>query len=156
MKVRKKTNLILHLTLMGCLFLSRTASGFIPTVHPHQFPNVNISVQEALKSKDLLIHKVHEPSWKIGYRFSTKCPSEYREKSAEFEEMIATVLREWLQPLRDMQLPRPITDDFQFSVKADFHFDKRGRSGCATFSRPAHNVFVSGRILISVCFRYHP
>ena len=124
MKVRKKTNLILHLTLMGCLFLSRTASGFIPTVHPHQFPNVNISVQEALKSKDLLIHKVHEPSWKIGYRFSTKCPSEYREKSAEFEEMIATVLREWLQPLRDMQLPRPITDDFQFSVKADFHFDK--------------------------------
>ena len=125
MKVRKKTNLILHLTLIGCLFFSRTASGFIPTVHPQQFPNVNISVQEALKSKDLLIHKVHEPSWKIGYRFSTQCPPEYREKSAEFEEMIATVLREWLQPLRDMQLPRPITDDFQFSLKEDFHFDKR-------------------------------
>ena len=124
MKVRKKTNLILHLTLMGCLFFSRTASGFIPIAHPHQFPNINISIQEALKFRDLLIHKVHEPSWQIGYRFSTQCPPEYREKSAEFEEMIATVLREWLQPLRDMQLPRPITDDFQFSVKADFHFDK--------------------------------
>ena len=125
MKVRKKTNLILHLTLMGCLFFSRTTSGFIPIAHPQQFPNVNISIQETLKFRDLLIHKVHEPSWKIGYRFSTKCPPEYREKSAEFEEMIATVLREWLQPLRDMQLSRPITDDFQFSLKEDFHFDKR-------------------------------
>ena len=116
MKVRKKTNLIFYLTLIGCLFfsLSRTASGFIPTAHPHQFPNINISIQETLNSKDLLIHKVHEPSWKIGYRFSTQCPPEYREKSAEFEEMIATALRAWLQPLRDMQLTRPITDDFQF------------------------------------------
>ena len=126
MKVWKKTNLIFCLTLMGCLFFSRipTASGFIPLVHPHQFPDVNISVQEALKRWNLLIHKVHAPSWKIGYRFSTKCSPEYREKSAEFEEMIATVLREWLQPLHGMQLPRPITDDFQFSLQADVHFDK--------------------------------
>ena len=122
MKVSRKTNLILPLMLIGCLFfcLTPVTSGFIPYSHR----NVNISIQEALNSKDLLIHKVHEPSWKIGYRFTHKCPPEYREKSAEFKEMIATVLREWLQPLHDMQLTRPITDDFQFSLIEDFHFNK--------------------------------
>ena len=126
MKVWKKMNLILHLTLMGCLFFNLTpvASGFIPLADPHQFPNINISIQEALNSRDLLIHKVHEPSWKIGYRFTNKCPPEYRENSAEFKAVIATVLREWLQPLHDMQLTRPITDDFQFSLMPDFQFDK--------------------------------
>ena len=38
--------------------------------------------------------------------------------------MIATALRAWLQPLHDMQLTRPITDDFQFSLMPDFQFDK--------------------------------
>ena len=112
---KEKLNLIFLLTLIGCLTFSPTPSvwGFIAL--EHREPNV-----------DVLIHKVHKPSWKIGYRFSNKCSPEYRAKSVELEEMIATVLRAWLQPLRDMQLPRPITDDFQFYLKEDFKFNELG------------------------------
>lgn len=114
MELRKeKLNLIFLLILIGCLTFSPTLSGWGFIALEHRKPN-----------SDLLIHRVHEPSWKIGYRFSNKCPPEYRAKSVELEEMIATVLRAWLQPLRDMQLPRPITDDFQFYLKEDFKFNE--------------------------------
>ena len=65
MNVWKKMNLILHLTLIGCLFFSLTPAAWCFIIQAHQFPNFN--------DFNVLIQKVHEPSWTIGYRYGSEC-----------------------------------------------------------------------------------
>ena len=111
MKVFEKTNRIFLLMLMGCLSfsLTPTASGFITDAH-------------RLVNSNLLISKVHEPSWKIGYRYGAECKPKDRQDKV-LEETITRALQAWLTPLRELQPDRPITNNFTFHLQEDFHGD---------------------------------
>ena len=111
MKVFEKTNRIFLLTLIGCLSfsLTPTTSGFITDAH-------------RLVKSNLLISKVHEPSWKIGYRYGAECKPKDRQNKV-LEETITRALQAWLTPLRELQPNRPITDSFTFQLQEDFHGD---------------------------------
>ena len=76
--------------------------------------------QEALDLMDLLIKKVHEPKWIIGYHYSAECQPADRENSNELEAAIAAALRLWLKPLRDLQPQYQIVDNFQFQLQRDY------------------------------------
>lgn len=111
MKVFEKTNRIFLLTLIGCLSfsLTPTTSGFITDAH-------------RLVKSNLLISKVHEPSWKIGYRYGADCKPKDRQDKV-LEETITRALQAWLTPLRELQPDRPITNNFTFHLQEDFHGD---------------------------------
>ena len=111
MKVFEKTNRIFLLTLIGCLSfsLTPTTSGFITDAH-------------RLVKSNLLISKVHEPSWKIGYRYGAECKPKDRQDKV-LEETITRALQAWLTPLRELQPDRPITNNFTFHLQEDFHGD---------------------------------
>ena len=98
--------------LAGYLCLSTApAYGFIAVEHRHgeQF--------------NLLIRKIDKQQWTIGYRYGAECLPEDRLNGKALEETIATALRAWLQPLREMQPARPITDDFRYQLQPDFNGD---------------------------------
>lgn len=69
---------------------------------------------------NLLIRKVDEPHWTIGYRYATECLPEERQNGKELEETITTVLQAWLQPLRELKPARPITANFRYQLQPDF------------------------------------
>ena len=99
---------IFRLTLIGCLTFSLTpsVSGFIVYDHGYRSPF------------NTLIHKVHEPSWKIGYRYGAECKPEDRQDKV-LEKAITKALQTWLQPLRDLKTTKPVVNDFRYSINAD-------------------------------------
>ena len=111
MKLLKKTHLYCTLVLAGYLFLGivPTARGFMSFRHRHGV------------KQNLLIRKVDKPQWKIGYRIAADCPEDFRQKEDELKAAMTTALEVWLEPLREMQPARPITDDFLFLRQEDFH-----------------------------------
>ena len=69
---------------------------------------------------NLLIHKVHEPSWKIGYRYGAECtPKDRQNKHKALEEAITAALQTWLQPLRELKTTKPIVNDFRYIINAE-------------------------------------
>ena len=67
----------------------------------------------------VLIHKVHDAQWQIGYRFASHCPAEFREEEDRLKQIVVDVLRVWLQPLREISA-QPIVDDFQLLLQPDY------------------------------------
>ena len=67
----------------------------------------------------VLIHKVHDAQWQIGYRFASHCPVEFRKAEDSLKQLVVDVLRVWLQPLRDISA-EPIVDDFQLLLQPDY------------------------------------
>ena len=68
---------------------------------------------------NVLIRKVHDAQWQIGYRFASSCPTEFREEEDRLKQLIVDVLRLWLQPLREISA-KPIVDDFHLLLQNDF------------------------------------
>ena len=121
MKLLKKTNLYCILILAGYLLLNTAiaAQGFITSEQTHGIDG----------RFNLLIRKIDKPRWTIGYRYGAECLPEDRQNGKKLEETITAVLRAWLQPLREMQPARPITDDFRYVLQPDFNGDWFGDHG---------------------------
>ena len=68
---------------------------------------------------NFLIRKVHQEEWRIGYRFATTCPAEFREKENELKELITASLHAWLQPLREEFPAAVITNKFNLILLKD-------------------------------------
>ena len=68
----------------------------------------------------LLITKVHEPEWKIGYRYDVDCKPEDRQNGKALTEAISASLRTWLAPLKALNPERPIVDKFVYELQADY------------------------------------
>ena len=74
---------------------------------------------QGLFNQNLLIRKVHQEEWRIGYRFATTCPAEFREKENELKELITESLHAWLQPLREEFPAAVITNKFNLRLLKD-------------------------------------
>ncbi len=68
----------------------------------------------------LLILKVHEPEWKIGFRYGVDCKPEDRQNTEALQEAISFSIRRWLEPLKELNPARPIVDKFVYELQADF------------------------------------
>ncbi len=107
----KKMRYIFSLLLVVCLLFSATpvGDGFIA-----------LSGGLQLEGLQLLILKVHEPEWKIGYRYGADCKPEDRQNGEALQEAISTAIRAWLKPLKELNPDRPIVDKFVYELQADF------------------------------------
>ena len=105
----KNMRYIFSLLLVVCLLLSATpvGDGFI-TVWP------------GAKSINILIAKVHEPQWKIGYRYGVDCKPEDRQNGEALKAAISASLRTWLAPLKALNTERPIVDKFVYELQPDY------------------------------------
>ena len=112
--VLKRLYSILGIGLMVSLFFSIVlpTHGFIAYQHKGIF------------DKNVLIRKVHDAQWQIGYRFASSCPAEFREEEDRLKQLIVDVLRLWLQPLREISA-KPIVDDFHLLLQNDFKENER-------------------------------
>ncbi len=112
MKLLKKMRYIFSILLVVCLFFNATpvGEGFIVA-----------SFGLHLDGLELLILKVHEPQWKIGYRYGAECTPEDRQNGEALTEAISASLRTWLKPLKELNPERPITDSFVYELQADFN-----------------------------------
>ena len=68
---------------------------------------------------NILVKKVHEPQWRIGYNFTTSCPAAFKRKDKELKKEITKALQIWLRPLRELYPDKVFTDDFLFVRQAD-------------------------------------
>ena len=102
MKLLRK-NLLLTVVFSGYFFFSipSTTQGFI----------VDAGIA------NILVKKVHEPQWRIGYNFLFGCAGAFKEK--ELEAAMTKSLRVWLQPLRELYPDKVFTDDFLFVRQPD-------------------------------------
>ena len=73
-----------------------------------------------LEGLKLLILKVHEPQWKIAYRYGVDCQPEDRQNGKALKEAISSSLRTWLKPLKELQPERPIIDEFIYELQPDY------------------------------------
>ena len=73
-----------------------------------------------LSEYKLLIQKVHEPQWIIGYRYGAECTSAERANKEELKEAISKSLRTWLEPLKKLDTELPIVDKFVYVLQPDF------------------------------------
>ncbi len=114
MKVLKKMRYIFSVLLVVCLLLSATpvGDGFIVATH-------GLSL-EGLK---ILITKVHEPEWKIAYRYGVDCKPEDRQNDEALKAAISSSLRTWLKPLKELNPDRPIVDKFVYELQPDYDPD---------------------------------
>ena len=114
MKLLRK-NLLLTVVFGGYFFFSMpsTTQGFI------------VNAGTNLLIFNLLIEKVHEPQWRIGYNFLFGCAGDFKEK--ELEAAMTKSLRVWLQPLRELYPDKVFTDNFLFVRLPDMEacFDNR-------------------------------
>lgn len=100
MKLVRKS-LLLTVVFSGYLFLSipSTTHGFIA------FAGIF----------NILVKKVHEPQWRIGYNFKLGCAAAFEVKGEDkLKAIITESLQVWLQPLRDRYPNKVFTDDFIF------------------------------------------
>ena len=76
---------------------------------------------------NILVKKVHEPQWRIGYNFVFGCAGAFKPKEKELKAAITKSLRVWLQPLRELYPDKVFTDDFLFVPAAGYEgvFDNR-------------------------------
>ena len=97
MKLLRK-NLLLTVVFSGYFFFSipSTTQGFIARAGIY----------------NILVKKVHEPQWRIGYNFLFGCAAAFKPK--ELEAAMTKSLRVWLQPLRELYPDKVFTDDFLF------------------------------------------
>ena len=79
-----------------------------------------------LEGMHILITKVHEPEWKIGYRYGTDCKPEDRQNGEALKEAISKSLRIWLAPLKELNTERPIVDKFVYERHPDYDPDQPG------------------------------
>ena len=111
-KQKQPEKMNLFLTFMGtlclCLSLTPTANGFATFKH-----------QDGERGYRVLIQHVHAESWKVGYRLSGDCEAGEKDDDKKLETAITASLQAWLQPLREMKLPRPIVDKFIYSRQSD-------------------------------------
>ena len=86
---------------------------------PTQGKFIALSFGLQLEGLKLLITKVHEPQWKIAYRYGIDCKPEDRQNGKALTETISSSLRAWLKPLKEMQPARPIVDNFIYELQSD-------------------------------------
>ena len=110
---------------------------------------------------NILVKKVHEPQWQIGYNFTTNCPAAFKRKDKELQKEITKALQSWLQPLRELYPDKVFTDDFLFvrlpdvkewrdNVEALRQVDTRITFAC---KEGASMAFISGVVAPDVCVR---
>ena len=107
-----KTSLLCILVVFcatACIVRKPTQGKFIPAAF-------GLSL-EGLK---LLITKVHEPQWKIAYRYGVDCQPADRQNGQALTEAISSSLRTWLEPLKELQPERPIVDKFVYELQPDY------------------------------------
>ena len=73
-----------------------------------------------LEELKILITKVHEPQWKIGYRYGIDCKPAEKQNGKALTEAISSSLRTWLKPLKELQTARPIVDKFVYERWQDY------------------------------------
>ena len=105
----KKVRYIFSLLLVVCLLFSATpvGDGFIA-----------LSLQ--LEGLKILITRVHEPEWKIAYRYGVDCKPEDRQNDEALKEAISASLRAWLEPLKELNPDLPIVDKFVYELQPDY------------------------------------
>ena len=82
--------------------------GFITYDHPRQVP-------EHIRGKmNNLIRRVHKEQWVIGYVYMDNCPPGARNNGQAIEEAITKSLNAWLQPVREMNMGKPVVADFRY------------------------------------------
>ncbi len=67
-----------------------------------------------LRAVETLSKRIHQPQWMISYRYGEACTVGEKQNSAELEALISETLRVWIEPLRELNLPRPLTDRFVY------------------------------------------
>ena len=112
MKLLKKMRYIFSILLVASLLFSIT-----PVVHGF----IVLSGGLHLDGLKLLILKVHEPQWKIGYRYGPECTPADKQNGKALTEAISAALRTWLEPLKELNPERPITDSFVYQLHDDFN-----------------------------------
>ena len=117
MNILKKNNLFFTVVLVGCLCFNVT-----PVVHGF----ITMSGGRQLDRLKLLMQKVHEPQWIIGYRYGAECTPEERQNGEALEEAMTLALRTWLEPLKKLETERPIVDKFVYVLQPDFYFVQDG------------------------------
>ena len=107
----KKVRYIFSVLLVVYLLFSATpvGDGFIP-----------LAFGLNLERFKMLITKVHEPEWKIGYRYGIDWKPEDRQNDEALKDAISTSLRLWLEPLKELNPDRPIVDKFVYELQADY------------------------------------
>ena len=147
MKLLRKS-LLLTVVFGGYLFWSipSTTQGFIALVGIY----------------DILVKKVHEPKWRIGYNFTLGCAAAFELQGEDkLKAAITESLQVWLQPLRERYPNKVFTDDFIFvrmpDIKACFddrkqrqQVDLRITFGCKVGVRET-GVLTSGFSSPDVC-----
>lgn len=113
MKLLSK-NLLLTMVFGGYLFwsLPSTTQGFIARAGIF----------------NMLVQKVHEPQWRIGYNFIFGCAAAFEVKGEDkLKAAITKTLQVWMQPLRERYPNKVFTDDFIFVRMPDMkeRFDNR-------------------------------
>ena len=64
---------------------------------------------------NILVKKVHEPEWRIGYNFTLGCAAAFELKGEDkLKAAITESLQVWLQPLRERYPNKVFTDNFIF------------------------------------------
>ena len=93
----------------ACIVRKPTQGKFIPA-------SFGVSLQK-LKT---LTAKVHEPQWKIAYRYGVDCKPEDRQNGKALTGAISSSLRTWLKPLKELNTERPIIDKFVYELQPDY------------------------------------
>ena len=114
MKLLKKMRYIFSILLVVSSLFSIT-----PVVHGFMTIGAQSEGGYPLDKYKFLITKVHEPYWKIGYRYHADCTPAERQNSKALTQAISASLRTWLEPLKELQPERPIVDRFVYELQAD-------------------------------------
>ncbi|MYB95036.1 hypothetical protein F4054_05965 [Candidatus Poribacteria bacterium] len=120
MNLLKKNNLFFIGVLVGCLFFSGTPVVHTPVAHGF----ITGAGSGTLHEHILLIRDIFQPRWKIGYRYGADCQPAERQNGEALQEAITGSLRVWLQPLKELQLGRPIVDKFVYELQPDRNPDQ--------------------------------
>ncbi len=102
---------IFSVLLLACLLFSATpvGDGFIVATGGLHLDGLKI-----------LITKVHEPEWKITYRYGVDCKPADRQNDEALKDAISASLRTWLKPLKELNPDRPIVDKFVYELQPDY------------------------------------
>jgi hypothetical protein len=143
-----RKNLLLTVVFSGYFFFSThsTTQGFI--------------VMAGIFN--ILVKKVHEPQWRIGYNFVFGCAGAFKPKEKELKAAMTKSLRVWLQPLRELYPDKVFTDDFLFVRQPDMkacwdnrearrQVDTRITFTCQVAA--SSSALISGVVAPDVCMR---
>ena len=108
--------------IMCILFIMLCSIGCVKKKSVGKFITIE---HETRRKHNVLINKVHEKSWAIGYRYDRACPADARKNNKELQESITTAIQAWLQPLREMFPAAPIVNAFSYQQEPDMVNDDR-------------------------------